>query len=99
MTDTPPGNAQVLPPAATHAPFPVARLLYALGFAFLAWVSLWVLLVLGAVQFVFFVVNGRTNPELKQFSLNLVQYLVQCLAFVTFARDERPFPCGNFPGH
>jgi hypothetical protein len=54
---------------------------------------------LGAVQFVFYVVNGKTNAELKGFSLNLVQYLVECLAFVTFARDEHPFPFGPFPKH
>ncbi|HTT97719.1 MAG TPA: DUF4389 domain-containing protein [Rhizomicrobium sp.] len=98
MTDVPPNGAQVLP-AQTHTPFPLARLLFALGFAVLAWVALWVLLVLGAVQFVFFVINGKTNPELKRFSLNLVQYLVQCLAFVTFVRDEHPFPFSPFPTH
>jgi hypothetical protein len=96
MTDVPPNNAQALP-AAPHRPFPLPRLLYALGFAFLAWITLWILLVLGAVQFVFYAINGHTNSELRIFSLNLVQYLVELLAFVTFARDEHPFPFGPFP--
>jgi Domain of unknown function (DUF4389) len=96
MTDVPPNCNQALP-ATTHTPFPLPRLLYAIGFAFLAWITLWILLVLGAVQFVFYVINGRTNAELKGFSLNLVQYLVECLAFVTFAREEHPFPFGPFP--
>ncbi len=96
MTDTQPGGAQALP-AATHAPFLVARLLLAIGYAFLAWFVLWVALVLGAVQFVVFVMNGKVNEELKNFSLSLVQYLWELLAFVTFVRDERPFPVGPFP--
>jgi hypothetical protein len=98
MTDTQPGSAQTLP-AAAHAPFPLARLLLAIGFAFLAWVVLWVALVLGAVQFVVFVINGKVNEELKNFSLSLVQYLWELLAFITFVRDERPFPVGPFPRH
>jgi hypothetical protein len=96
MTDTQPGGAQALP-VATHTPFPVTRLLYAIAFAFVAWVVLWVALVLGAAQFVVFAINGRVNDELKDFSLRLVQYLWELLAFVTFVRDERPFPIGPFP--
>jgi len=98
MTDTQPGGAQALP-VGTHTPFPLARLLLAIGFAFLAWVVLWVTLVLGAVQFVVFVINGRVNEELKNFSLSLVQYLWELLAFIIFVRDERPFPVGPFPRH
>jgi hypothetical protein len=98
MTDTQPGAAQTLP-VETRAPFPLARLLLAIGFAFLAWFVLWVALVLGAVQFVVFVVNGKVNEELKSFSLSLVQYLWELLAFITFVRDERPFPIGAFPKH
>jgi hypothetical protein len=98
MTDTQPGSAEALP-ATTHAPFPGTRLLYAIGFAILAWVVLWLALVLGAAQFVVFAINGRVNEELKNFSLSLVQYLWELLAFVTFVRDERPFPIGPFPKH
>ncbi len=100
MTDIPPNDsgAQTLP-VATRAPFPVARLLYAIGFAFLAWVVLWITMILGLVQFVVVAINGRVNEELKGFSLGLVQYLWELLAFVTFVRDEHPFPIGPFPKH
>jgi hypothetical protein len=98
MTDTPPGAAQALP-VTTHTPFPVTRLLYAIGFAFVAWFVLWVTIVLGAAQFAVLAINGRANEELKNFSLRLVQYLWELLAFVTFVRDERPFPIGPFPKH
>jgi hypothetical protein len=95
MTDASSGShAQPLP---EHRPFPIARLLYAIGFAFLAWVVLWIVFVLAAVQFVVLVLNGRSNDELRRFSLNLLQYLFELLAFVTFARDDLPFPIGPFP--
>ncbi len=97
MTDVPPG-AQALPTPA-HRPFPIARLLYSVGFAILAWVVLWVAIVVGVVQFVVFVLNGRANEELKGFSQNLVRYLWELLGYVTFVRDETPFPFGPFPSH
>jgi hypothetical protein len=95
MTDTSSGSQAQ--PMHEHRPFPIARLLYALGFAFLAWVVLWIVFVLAAVQFVVLVINGRSNDEIKRFSLNLLQYLFELLAFVTFARDDLPFPVGPFP--
>lgn len=98
MSDTPPEGpgAQAIPAA---MPFPVARLFYALGFAVVAWFVLWLAFLLAAVQFVVIAVNGRVNDELKSFSLSLVQYLWELLAFITFVRDERPFPFATFPAH
>jgi len=97
MTDSSPGSGAQAQPLPDHRPFPITRLLYAIGFAFLAWVVLWIVFVLALVQFVVFVLNGHTNDELKRFSLNLLQYLFELLAFVTFARDDLPFPIGPFP--
>ncbi|HWA02984.1 MAG TPA: DUF4389 domain-containing protein [Rhizomicrobium sp.] len=96
MADAPSGEAQSLP-VAPHTPFPAARLLYAFGFAIVAWFVFWVLLFLGLAQFVILAVNGRVNAELKGFSLSLVQYLWEVLAFITFVRDEQPFPFAPFP--
>ena len=103
MTDIPPGNggAQTVPPAAepVHPPFPAVRLLYAIGFAFIAWFVFWITLVLGLLQFIVVGINGKVNDELRNFSLSLVQYLWELLAFITFVRDEQPFPIGPFPKH
>lgn len=96
MTDIPPGGAQALP-TPVHRPFPVARLLYSVAFAVLAWIVLWVTIVLGVVQFVMFALNGRANEELTGFSHRLVQYLWELLGYVTFFREEMPFPFGPFP--
>jgi hypothetical protein len=102
MTDVPPAGA---PPAngnsksAPHPEFPVVRLLYALGFAVIAWVVFWLIIILGALQFVVLLINGRANQELRDFNFSLVQYLWELLAFIVFVRDEQPFPIGPFPKH
>lgn len=102
MSDTNPANgadAVNPPPQASHQPFPLVRLLYAIGFAILAWFVLWILFAIGAVQFIVLAINGKVNGELKAFSVNLVQYLWELVAFITFVRDEQPFPIGPFPRH
>ncbi len=97
MTDAHPANGGALTQPPQRAPFPLVRLLYAFGFAILAWISFWLLLVLGLTQFVVVLATGRVNDELKTFSLSLLQYLWELFAFVTFVRDEQPFPIGPFP--
>ena len=99
MTDTNGGAAQAQPVTPARTPFPAIRLVYAFGFAIVAWFVFWITLVLGLVQFVVILATGRINDELKGFSLSLVQYLWELLAFITFVRDEQPFPIGPFPKH
>ena len=90
---------QSVPPpgAAARAPFPAVRLFYAIGFGVVAWFVFWITLLLALIQFVVVAINGKVNDELKTFTLNLVQYLWELLAFVAFVRDEQPFPIGPFP--
>jgi hypothetical protein len=96
MTDIPPGNGSNARTAA-RSPFPAVRLLYAIGFAVVAWFVFWIVLLLAVFQFVVVGVKGKQNDEIKSLSLNLVQYLWELLAFATFVRDEQPFPFGPFP--
>lgn len=91
-----PGTAQSYP-VPVRQPFPVERLLFALGFAVVAWFVLWTAFWLAIAQFVIYAINGRVNDELKDFTLRLVQYLGQLLAFIVFVRDEKPFPFAPFP--
>ena len=99
MTDTHPANggAQAQQPQGAHPPFPAVRLLYAIGFAVLAWFVFWITLLLALIQFVHLAVSGRVNEELRNFCVNLVQYLWELLAYITFVRDDQPFPIGRFP--
>jgi len=96
MTDTPTGNGNNARTAA-RSPFPAVRLLYAIGFALVAWFVFWIVVLLAVLQFVVVGVKGKLNDEIKSLSLNLVQYLWELLVFITFTRDEQPFPFGPFP--
>jgi hypothetical protein len=73
------------------------RLLYMVAFWFLGNIAFSIAIFLGAVQFVVILVTGGKNEELRAFSRNLVQYVWECLAFVIFAREDKPFPLGKFP--
>jgi hypothetical protein len=84
-------------PPPPHTPFPVTRLLYAIVCGVLAWIVLHVVFVLAAVQFLVFAIKGKPNQDLTTFSASLAEYLRELLAYMTFAREEQPFPVGPFP--
>ncbi len=73
------------------------RFLYMIGYWFLGNIAFSVAIFLAALQFVVVLITGNKNEELRSFSRNLIQYVWECLAFVIFARDEKPFPLGRFP--
>ncbi len=100
MSDAPNGNAN--PPGAAplpvpHPPFPIVRLLYSFGYGLIAWFVLHIIFLLAVVQFVMIAINGRAHDEIKSFCMTLIQYEWELLAFITFVRDEQPFPIGPFP--
>lgn len=95
MSDAP--NPQPLPPS--HPPFPIVRLIYAFGYGLIAWFVLHIIFLLAFVQFVMIAINGRTHDEIKSFCATLLQYEWELIAFITFVRDEQPFPVGPFPKH
>ena len=91
----PPGPTAVV--ATPHPPFPAARLLFSIGYGFIAYCVLHVIFFIAVVQFVMVAVGGRANDELKTFSASLVQYEKDLLAYMTFVTDTQPFPFGPFP--
>jgi hypothetical protein len=98
MSDTPNAAGNPPPPAA-HPPFPVVRLFYALGYGLIAWFVMHIIFLLAFVQFVMIAINGRVHDEIKSFCSTLLQYEWELIAFITFVRDEQPFPFGPFPKH
>jgi hypothetical protein len=96
VTENQTGDAAVVPGPA-RAPFPAVRLIYAIAYGLVGWFVLHLVFALALVQFIVVALKGRANDELKAFSLNLIQYLGEILAFVTQVRDEQPFPIGPFP--
>ncbi|HTT83851.1 MAG TPA: DUF4389 domain-containing protein [Rhizomicrobium sp.] len=97
MTDSHTIDSNATPQPKPRPTFPAVRFFYAIGYAVLAWIAFWLLLVLSVLQFAVLLFTGRVNPELKGFNLSLLQYLWELFAFITFARDDRPFPFGPFP--
>jgi len=97
MSDPAGSSAQTAPSNEAHAPFPVVRLLYAFAFGVLAYLVLMLIFALAVIQFIVVAINGKVNEELRRFCVNLVQYLLELVAFITFVRDARPFPIGPFP--
>lgn len=73
------------------------RFLYMIAYWFLGNIAFSIAIFLGAFQFVVILVTGNKNEELRSFSRNLIQYVWECLAFVIFAREEKPFPLSRFP--
>ena len=96
MTDTNSTTAGA-PEQPKRAPFPLTRLFYAIGFAFVAWVVFWIALFLALAQWIVTAVAGDHDDQLKHWSRNLNQYLWEVLSFIMFARDDKPFPFGPFP--
>ena len=104
MTDASSGPGQTAPAMAVpvnlaRVPFPAVRFFYSILFGIITYFVVNVLFVLALLQFVVVAINGRVNEELKNFSFSLVQYLWELFAYITFVRDEQPFPVGIFPKH
>jgi len=73
------------------------RLIYMLVFWLLGYVAFCISIFLAAVQLILLAVKKEKNEELLGFTRNLIQYVWECLAYIIFARDEKPFPFGKFP--
>jgi hypothetical protein len=73
------------------------RLLYMAGFWFLGNIAFSLSILLGAVQLIVVFLSGSKNEELAAFSRRLIAYVFECLSFITFDREDKPFPFGSFP--
>jgi hypothetical protein len=50
------------------------------------------------IQFLFTVFAGEVNDNLQRFGASLARYIYQCLLFVTYNSDNKPFPFTPWPG-
>jgi hypothetical protein len=73
------------------------RFLYMLGFGVLANIAFSLALFLGVVQLILLLTRKEINEELRSFSRNLAAYVGECLGYIVFVRDEKPFPLSKFP--
>ncbi len=49
------------------------------------------------VQFLFAVFSGEVNTNLRQFGAGLAHYIFQCVQFLTYNSDDKPFPFRPWP--
>ena len=75
----------------------VKRGLLMAAFGLAAYVALWGVFVLAALQFVFTLIDRQPNVQLQAFSRNLAAWLLDIVAFLTFGTDVLPFPFTPFP--
>lgn len=73
------------------------RLVYMVIFAICLQVSSFVLWVLVALQFLFSLIKGEDNENLRDFGASLGKYIYQALQFLTYNSEEKPFPFSDWP--
>lgn len=73
------------------------RLLFMVLFAILFQVATVVMWVLVVLQFLFSLITGQDNRNLRSFGSSLSAYIYQVLKFLTYASDEKPFPFSDWP--
>lgn len=73
------------------------RLLYMILFAVIFNIAELVILVIVVVQFLFKLFTGKINDELRRLGDTLGAYLHEIVAYLTYHREERPYPFGPWP--
>ena len=73
------------------------RGLFILMFVFMLVVARLVTGAVVVIQFLFTVFTGQINDNLKTFGASLARYVYNCLLFVTYNSDDKPFPFGEWP--
>jgi len=73
------------------------RLVFMLLFAAVLQVASIVMWLLVIVQFIFSLMTGEDNPNLRKFGYSLSVYIFDMLKFLTYASEEKPFPFADWP--
>lgn len=73
------------------------RLLFMLLFAVILYVAGIVMVFLVAVQFLFALITGRDNTNLRQMGDSLSRFIYDALQFLTYNSQEKPFPFAEWP--
>lgn len=73
------------------------RGLFILMFAFFLFIARIVTAAIVVIQFLFTVFTGQTNVNLRNFGVALSRYIYQCLLFLTYNSDVKPFPFEDWP--
>lgn len=73
------------------------RLIFMVLFALLLQVAALVMWVLVAVQFLWALVTGSDNDQLRRFGHSLATFIFDALQFLTYNTERKPFPFSDWP--
>lgn len=73
------------------------RLVFMLLFAVFLYLASIVVSVVVVLQFLFSLVTGQDNTNIRQFGSSLATYIFQTLKFLTYSSEEKPFPFADWP--
>ncbi len=73
------------------------RLIFMLLFAAVLQLASLVMWVLVAAQFLFSLISGEDNSQLRRFGASLSAYIFDVLKFLTYNSEEKPFPFADWP--
>ncbi len=73
------------------------RLLFMILFAVVLYVAAIVMSFLVALQFLFSLITGKDNRNLREFGQSLARYIYQTLRFLTYNSEQKPFPFDDWP--
>ncbi|MBU2885063.1 DUF4389 domain-containing protein [Gilvimarinus agarilyticus] len=73
------------------------RLVFMILFSVILYVAGIVMSILVIVQFVFALITGKDNSNLRQLGDSLSQFIYAALRFLTYNTEEKPFPFADWP--
>jgi hypothetical protein len=73
------------------------RFVFMVLFAIILGVAGYVISILVIIQFIWALVTGEGNDNLRAFGSSLSQYIYQMLRFLTYNTEEKPFPFADWP--
>lgn len=73
------------------------RLIYMVLFALLLEIAGFVMLAVVALQFLFSIISGRANDNLRRLGDQIASYIYQTLQFLIYNTEEKPFPFAEWP--
>ena len=73
------------------------RLMFMLGFGFLAYILIWPILATAVIQFGFHLIEGIPNARLASLNWRMISYLTQILDFICYRSEQKPFPFNPLP--
>lgn len=73
------------------------RLFYCLIFWFTLYLGAIAVFIVVVIQFFFVLTGNSAGEKSKEIGRSLALYFKQCLLYVTFNTDEKPFPFSDWP--